>query len=223
VEGNDPTVYDHDDEHQGPSEDESAPIEEAPSSSSPPAPSVHLDHSHHHHTPHETHQQILEDNLRDEGDTLTESDGSPSITPLGRQNSEEDNQLASEPAIQVMFNGRATYFDNCGACTEPTICHDGVGIGANGAICVQFCSADTDCLYRFQPKLHRSFPGLCLTHLGFCHGFEFAADKAGSIKATQAVHDDWKKLTQQSANPTTPSTENSNSETPQNNEEESHN
>jgi len=205
------TDSDHYDVHQEASEDVPAESEnesESESSSAPVA-EIHIDTIEDHpNAEHENIQEQREDHLRSEGDSLKEIDGTPSIT-VGRQNSEEDDELATEPAVEVMFNGRATYFDNCGACTEPTICHDGVGVGANAAICVQFCSADSDCLYRYQSKLHRSFPGLCLSHLGFCHGFEYAADKAGSIASTQAIHNDWKKVSQQSEPATTTTPQNS--------------
>jgi hypothetical protein len=135
-----------------------------------------------------------EELLKREGDSEVESDGSPSITPVGRLDSQQDKDLATAPAIPVMFNNRETYFDTCGACSSPAICHDGAGVGANQAICVQFCSADSDCQYKYQPKYHRSFPGLCLTHLGFCHGFTFAADEAGARLNARAIHSSWQQL-----------------------------
>jgi hypothetical protein len=154
--------------------------------------------------PHHVADQREEQLLKQEGDTETESDGTPSITPVGHHESDETIALRTEPAIEVMFNSRPTYFDACGACTEPAICHDGAGVGANQAICVQFCAADSDCQYKYQPKLHRSFPGLCLTHLGFCHGFSYAADKAGAILATQAVHNSWNQLVSSQVGPGAP-------------------
>jgi len=216
------TTPDHYDSHPEASEDEpeTTASESESESETSPIQEIHIDNIEDHpDKKHETIQEQREDHLRSEGDNLRESDGTPSIT-VGRENSEEDNELVTEPAVEVMFNGRATYFDNCGACTEPTICHDGVGVGANAAICVQFCSADSDCLYRYQAKLHRSFPGLCLSHLGFCHGFEYAADQAGAIVSTQAIHRDWLKVSHQSASTATTTPQNGET-TPQNGENSS--